>query len=507
MMSSRQFLSGLSVGISVVLLACALIVWEQDPFDKFDTRPKTVYGLSRVQDFGGLLGWQTKAALTRLYPHNAIVVGTSKLLDIDPKDLAFFDYFNASEANANLDDISNYLDIAADGMKLVVLGIDFLQFNDSANRALDRNAREQVRLAFDPGDPNAGRSDFSRLRAPGFPANIQYLLNGHAILQGLVQLALRPGDDCAGEIVLYPGGNYNKISILSQQQSEETDSRAIDERSYQVQLDHLRTVNYANFKYSEKSEAALRIIKKKLAQKGIAIVAFLNPINDRELPLLRDMGLSRDYNRFIKAVTDIFGDDAKIPLQDYGDPKYFYDFDAIHFLPQTGAAVVNRMVARHFGVELPTGFAVFDRVNEFEPIASGAEPMHEPALAFDHTIDTGWVASSSDAHPWIGARLPTTDAIEKIVLTQTGWHGGQRKVVAIETSMDGREWQTMTPQPVCVPSPRNTLYVDHDISAEYWRVAAQDGGGTPWRVDELALYTRRAHTKTLEDFGARPPTH
>jgi hypothetical protein len=130
-MTPSQFLIRLATGATVALVSAGFVVWIDDPFSKFTWRSRNLEDVTTGQSLGELAGWKAKTVLSRAYAHNAIVIGTSKLLDVDPKDLAFFNFFNSSLAAISLDDVSDYVDSLDNDIKLVVMGIDFFQFNEN----------------------------------------------------------------------------------------------------------------------------------------------------------------------------------------------------------------------------------------------------------------------------------------------------------------------------------------------------------------------------------------
>ncbi len=489
----------LIIGVAVTLTSTGYVIWLYDPYAKFSWHSRSLEeGSTDPALLSGSTGWEAKSVLGRAYPHNAVVIGTSKLLDTDPKELAFFNFFNASIGAINLDEISDYVDSLDTHVKLVVIGIDFFQFNENFLPLQAVHDREQLRQVLGLA-PKI--DEITALLSSDWGTTTRYLLNGRALLKATNLFFQTPPSSCAREIVLYPQGNYNKLGILWQTEFRETNTRKILEENYRDQIEHLRTVNYANFKYSEHREKTLRTIRDKLRAKGIPLIGFLDPLNDRELPLLKEMGLSESYKRFISATTQTFGDSAIVPLQEYGDPSYYYDFDPIHFLPETGAEIINRMVANHFDLKLPTDFKMYRRLSDFVPLSSTSGPNESAARAFDRTIATGWVASESDQEPWIGARFSFPQRLARIVLSQLKEDDARRSSVIIETSLDGRKWIPASP-PICSSSKRTVIDISGDRAASYWRVAPVDGGVAPWRVDELAFYERRTDSDTVAAFKA-----
>jgi hypothetical protein len=296
------------------------------------------------------------------------------VLDVDPKDLAFFNYFNAGVGAANIDNITRYLDCFSDHLKLVVIGLDFMQFNETFFPPLGEGGLHFYKIKRSP-DQGEAYGTFENI---GLVEELKYLFDADALRQALLMIYDRR-DKFKQEIILYPAGNFNKPSLVWQMQNIEN-TRTRDEIGCQGVLDVLQHHNYADFKYSTMRVAELEHIKEMLARKHVKLVVFINPMSARDAGLVRDMGLTYLYTRFTNDIVHLFGVEAAIPAYEYSDLKYYYDFDPLHFLPSTGAEVINRMVANSFGLTLTPDFQVWDRVVPTSFVASSSDARNPVAF-------------------------------------------------------------------------------------------------------------------------------
>ena len=123
--SPRRFVFwGLGLAGAVVL-ASALLDYGIDPYGNFGNNRLGVF-ISAERE--------AKPVLLRRYPHDALLVGNSKMGLIPARQLEGFRFFNASFAGATAEEEYYCVEHFATHQKLVVLEIDFLQSDPPANK-------------------------------------------------------------------------------------------------------------------------------------------------------------------------------------------------------------------------------------------------------------------------------------------------------------------------------------------------------------------------------------
>ncbi len=285
-------LIGITAGLNILV----------DPYD--------LYGLNR---FGMHIGFERDAKQTwiRRQPHDAVLIGSSKLDFVDPRTLEGFTFFNASMGGAMPEEMQEFIQLHVKEVRGVVAGFDFFMFNESCfpiRPSLKRTAEDYL---------------FS------YPFNLKALeYCWHTVRRGLL----------GREPVILPWGQMNPAK------TEEKDATATD-YDYSEGIPYLEQHHFKDYRFSEKRLAALESLKAVLAERGIPLVVILNPMNEAIRARIRERpDLERQYERFKTEMRSVFPDLLDLTEGPAAAKAGFYKLDPLHFRPETGTRFLNETV-------------------------------------------------------------------------------------------------------------------------------------------------------------------
>lgn len=253
-----------------------------------------------------------KKQLVRTFPHDALLIGSSKVATIDPGDLKGNRYFNASMVGVVPEEILSFLRDNTEGVRHVVLGLDFYMFNE----------RESPIVDVEKSTPRGITDGFSYL----FSFNIlkASIASVFKRLTGTPPLVLKDGQR-------NPAPRIRADAIFDSPQYEKT-------------LKFLSKSHYANFQYSQHRVSVLNNIKTLMADRGIRLTVFINPLNQEVLSLLKTKPAQSDFGRFRKDVAEVFPDVVDFSESRWSAPNNYYYSDPWHYRHTVGAAMINGLI-------------------------------------------------------------------------------------------------------------------------------------------------------------------
>src|SRR5262245_59355810 len=119
--------AGWAYPVTALATAAALVTliattnWRVDPFNRLGRNQLGVYSSSERD---------AKPKMIREYTHDGLIIGSSRITYIDPLLVRRYTLFNAGFSSAMPEEILNFLHVFAIDQKLVILGLDFLMFNE-----------------------------------------------------------------------------------------------------------------------------------------------------------------------------------------------------------------------------------------------------------------------------------------------------------------------------------------------------------------------------------------
>ena len=285
--------------IIVCALTCVVLInWMVDPYNELG-RNKT--GLYFVTDR------QQKNSIVQV-PHDAILIGSSRTLHINPDDLCGYHFYNASFSSALPEEIYAYLDRYAHQEKIVVIGLDFYMFNEHSY-PLDPITTWPTRL---------------------WPVH-EYLL-GWDVLKASLQALV----NWQQKVPVYAVNNgYSPL----------TDSASVDTVFYSKMLKHLASTHYRKATLSVKRLEIMKRLTTMLTRRGISYRIFINPLQQDDLQLLANSDSYQIFNQWKLELTKLIPELIDLSKSKYSSKEYFHRSDPSHYLPSTGAKFLNEILS------------------------------------------------------------------------------------------------------------------------------------------------------------------
>jgi hypothetical protein len=116
----RTYFSRWLIGLLFGIVAVGTMNWYLDPYGYWGNADGVFYSTER----------QFKASQINHFPHDALLLGTSRFTHIDPKKLKCRKFFNAAFSGASLEEIIEFVKKFVGERELIILGLDFQMFED-----------------------------------------------------------------------------------------------------------------------------------------------------------------------------------------------------------------------------------------------------------------------------------------------------------------------------------------------------------------------------------------
>lgn len=291
-------------GISLLV---SVTNWIIDPFVFFGHNTLGAYAFTERQ---------FKKSKVKTYPHNALLLGSSKTAYIDPTHLKKYIFFNASFSNALPEEIlhylQNYLKDNNQNLEIVLIGLDLQTLNQTINPIID----------VENEDLNT---------------YIDNLLSINAFNQSLNTI-LKNQQGRFDELIVLKDGQRNPIQKNLKDSKLETYEYGY---SMKVMKDTI-----SSFKFPKERIEILKKIKQVLEKKDVNYIIFFNPINREVLNHFEELS---NYSEFIQTknkLREIFPGFVDLSDGRYSDPKYFYKHDVTHYKPLTGKLFINEILSQ-----------------------------------------------------------------------------------------------------------------------------------------------------------------
>jgi hypothetical protein len=305
----RRFLVVFAVTIFMGLAARYALVFFVDPKARFN------FDINNITLYRERAG---KTWLVNRYPHNAVLIGTSKLAQVNPADVDTpeLQFFNASFSGALPEEILGYVRAFVPRAKLVVLSFDIMMMNEETWKFLGETDWQQPSLK------------------DTLISHFQYLNDRDVLMEALQQVwegIPRPGK-------LLPNGARDAPGDLAR-------STAMAAPDFERPLAVMQGAAFNVFAYSQHRVTAIEDIKTLLEQRHIPYVVLISPENRQMLEMIRTSPAAWALDRFRADIRRIFPN-----VLDYSDSwvsadENFYKFDPLHYLPSVGASMVREALA------------------------------------------------------------------------------------------------------------------------------------------------------------------
>jgi hypothetical protein len=285
-----------------VVLAAALLNYLIDPYGFFGNNRLGVF-ISAERE--------AKPILLQRYPHDALLVGNSKVGMISARQLHGFRFFNASFAGGTSEEEYYCLEHFATNQRLVVLEVDFLQ-----------------------SDPTTNKGD---LFAPsGLSSALKMLLNAKTLEYSFRTIT----EHLAGTPPsLKPDGTGDATGWFKLYDHEDKMLEQYKLRALITLYDHKALAFHLS--YYERIARLLR-------QRGVPCLAFVPPLHQDLADHLKTSPNRQDFERWRTEVRKIFPDLVDLSMSPYGNAENFFKTDPLHFKPDIGTRMLNEKVIPAF---------------------------------------------------------------------------------------------------------------------------------------------------------------
>ncbi len=316
---ARRFVL-LTLGLAWLLAGgLGLFNYLVDPYNRFGHNRLGVY-ISAERE--------SKATEVRRYPHNALLLGNSRLAMIPAARLEGFRFFNGAFGGASAEELYYFAYHFARKQDLVVLGID-----------------------LGAGDPPALKGDI--FLPPSWTSDLDNLLN-----LSTVEYSVRTiSDHLAGQPAsLMPDGSFNATPWFALYDRE-------NRPRLEWQLEELKN----EFEHYAGTSPARLSIYARLAecfrQRGVTCVVVVPPLHEEVGRYLKGSPAWPGLVTWRKELKALFPCVVDLSYSSYGAADNFFKCDPAHFKPEAGVRLLNAEV-------IPVALHVFqERTNRL--VATG----------------------------------------------------------------------------------------------------------------------------------------
>jgi hypothetical protein len=295
--AARRFVL-LALGLTGVLAGgLVLLNFLVDPYDLFGMNRLGVY-ISADREF--------KATEVRRYPHNALLVGNSRMGVVPVNQLEGFRFFNGAVAGASTEETYYFLYHFANKQELVVLGLDL--------------------GACDP--PYTKGDIFAR---PGCKAILDNLFNLKTVEYSLRTIM----EHLSGHPdPMFPDGTFDMANWLKTADVENPPYRDYQLAGMKRAAEVFTCAPLERMSFLAKTANYLR-------QRGIACVVVINPLHEEVAKCFQDPKLRTAARAWLANLKSLFPNVVDLSFSRYGAAEGFFRSDPAHFKPEIAVRMLN----------------------------------------------------------------------------------------------------------------------------------------------------------------------
>jgi len=314
--------------VFLVLCLAAAFVIAVDPDAKFND----------VEDSYFVLDSEFKKKQVSKYPHDTLLVGSSKAESINPADITAATIFNASTPGAAIPGMLRFVDDYGENAANILIGIDFYMINpDPLSKGEQVSEPPASQVASD-----AKEDAFAKLR---------YVLSWQSIQNSVrtveYRIAQRPPKFLANgwrtrPHVAEPGpvdSRPTERSILTQR------DKAIIYRSWSNVMAVLKNQHFAMHPYSDASLIRLQDFKKRAEAHGKKVTIFINPLSPCVIEMAKELESYANIIKFRHSVMTMFPDAFDFSESQFSRKENFRINDPYHYKRDVGAELIHTILA------------------------------------------------------------------------------------------------------------------------------------------------------------------
>jgi hypothetical protein len=290
---------GVAVGLAGGL---ALFNYLVDPYNRYGVNRLGVY-ISAEREW--------KATQIRRYPHNALLLGNSRMAAIRPRELQGFCFFNGSFSGGTAEEIYYFVSHFATNIDLVILSVD-----------LGNCDPHPTLLRGDIFAPASYRSILDNL------LNLQTVECSLRTITGHLSGRPKPNG---------PDGSYAGLPWFENADQDNPALRDWTLAAWKHIAENYSTPAPERLSYYRKLADCLR-------QRGITCVVFIPPLHEALAQHLRTLPNLAAYQAWRRQMDGIFSNIVDLSFSPYGAPDNFFKLDPVHFRPEVGVRMLNTEV-------------------------------------------------------------------------------------------------------------------------------------------------------------------
>jgi hypothetical protein len=298
--SARRYVL-LTLGVAGALVgAVGLFNYVVDPYDLYGHNRLGIY-ITAEREF--------KSSEVGRYPHNALLVGNSRMAMIPVKGLDHFQFFNAAFGGGTAEEVYYFLEHFAKNQDLVILGIDLGQ-----------------------GDPVPPQGD--SFKPPGITDILNNLLNLRT-----VEYSVRTISSHLRGIPtsLRPDGSFDAAPWFERWDRP-------DPTHMNFVLDQMKG-GFVKYPGPAKQPLAFyRKIAECLRQRDITCVAVVPPMHEEAAKRVQASPAAAHYDDWRRKLESVFPLVVDLSFSPYSAATNFFKSDPVHFKPDVGVRMLNTEV-------------------------------------------------------------------------------------------------------------------------------------------------------------------
>ncbi len=280
-----------------IILAIMLINFLVDPYDRYGNNRLGVY-ISAAR--------QTKSTQVRRFPHNALLMGDSRMEMMPANRLEHFIFFNAAFSGGTAEEAYYFLEHYAAKQEVVVLGVGLGQ-----------------------GDPAKLSGDI--FTSAGLGEAVENLLSLKTLeysSRTIINFFQRQPPSFA------PDGSAEMVTWFRLYERE-------DPAYQKYQQDVLKT-NLTSFSWNKSGQMTFyRKIVALLSERKILCVAVVLPLHEALAAQVQSSPAMADYRAWHAELATVFTNVVDMSYDNYGASTNFFKCDSLHFKPDAGIRMLN----------------------------------------------------------------------------------------------------------------------------------------------------------------------
>ncbi|HOX15129.1 MAG TPA: hypothetical protein PLP18_03285 [Smithellaceae bacterium] len=306
-LNNKKYLifSGMSIG--VLLLFVSAFNYVMDPYNLLGNNWTGVYFWNERQVKDAIL----------TYPHEGLLLGSSKTGYVNPDGLACYRFYNASMRGMVPEEMYYYLKKYLRREKLTLIGFDFYMFNEREFPLVRIKSWDDLRYE-----------------------KAEYILGGETVKASWKTLQKwRKKEKIFG---MKPNGQFDYPGSLQAATAAESQK---DEKQYRDIIKGLVQHHYYKFSFSQARIEDVCRIKTLMDGRGIPYAVFINPLNQDVLAALQKEEAYPLFLKWRREMKIIFPN-----IYDYSQSRYsarqgFFKEDPYHYTNVTGLTFLNEIIS------------------------------------------------------------------------------------------------------------------------------------------------------------------